>query len=72
MSYRIYKHFPDGSSPKFIEEHNSPWAAQRAALILSAHELRHERFADFRVNPPTFLKADELNLPDWVKEVLDV
>lgn len=55
-----------------IEHHDSPWAAQRAALILSAHDLQHERTANYRVEPMLVIpyKMEELNLPDWALEVL--
>lgn len=55
-----------------IETATSPWKAQRAMLILSAHELKNGRKADFIITPPTDLdpNIEHFNLPDWALEEL--
>ncbi len=71
MSYRIMKpRKPPKTGEDAIETHSDPKAAMRACLIMGAHEILNGRVADYRVEPPTFCKAEELNLPNWVKEIL--
>lgn len=65
MKYTII----DDNTGKGIEHHDKPFAAQRALHILSAHELKNGRNANFRIDPPIIEVApptlDELNLPTW-------
>ncbi len=48
------------------------WHAQRAALVCSAHEVKNGRVGNYRCEPPTFYKWNELDLPDWVLAALDL
>lgn len=68
MAYRIYNH--SSTPPSLVETWNHPKLASRAVMILSAQEIRNGRVANFRVEPPTFYRADELDLPTWVVETL--
>ena len=65
MHYKILS----GSVP--IETHESPSAAYRAMLVLTAHERVHGRTPNLRVDPPVDMDPSVIEgLPDWVKEVL--
>jgi hypothetical protein len=69
--YYIRQHFrPDRM--RVVEGHEHPEAAFRAMLILSAHEVRNGRVADFEIVPPVTCTLDEVrpSLPDWAKEAL--
>jgi hypothetical protein len=57
---------------KLVEICKSPKQAQEAMLILSAHEIKNGRVANFRISPPVNLEPDitKLNLPEWALEVL--
>lgn len=59
---------------KPIESHNSPFAAQRALHILTAHELLNGRKAHYAIDPPIIEACpptlDELKLPDWALQAL--
>ncbi len=49
------------------EVHFSPKQARRAMLILSAHETKNGRVANFRIEPPVdLMSAESLDLPEWV------
>lgn len=60
-----------GKTEKGIESHPDPKSAFRAMLILSAQEIQYGRVACFRIEPPVFTTIDEVELPDWVREVFD-
>lgn len=66
MSYRVI----DKLTGKVVETHDSGKNATRAAIILGAHAAKHNFDSHYEVEPPTFYTMDELDLPDWVKEVL--
>ena len=71
MPWQIKDMNKDG---KVIEEWNCPERAQRAMLILSAHEISMGRKANFIIEPPVDLDPNwdkNLGLPDWVIEVLE-
>jgi hypothetical protein len=55
-----------------VEHHHSPYAANRALLILNAHEIKCGREAKYYIDPPIHLESDiqEFDLPCWVLEVL--
>lgn len=53
-----------------VEEHPHGKLAQRAALVLSAHDIKNGRVGNYRCDPPTFYRYDELDLPEWVLQVL--
>lgn len=67
-----YKVLDEDGKPIPNESYESPAAAERSMLILSAHELRNGRMANYRIEPPIDLGRDlaELNLPDWALEEL--
>jgi hypothetical protein len=67
MSYRILN-----EKGAVVEEHNEPKAAARAALILSAHDVKNGRVANYRCEPPTFYKWNELDLPEWALAALEL
>lgn len=71
MAYRILQRSPNGEA-KCIEKAEGPYNAQRAMLILSAHELKNGRVADFVIEPPIGLDGDieRFDLPDWALEEL--
>jgi hypothetical protein len=68
MTWRIVN-----AAGRGIESHGTPKAAERALMILSAHEIKNGRFADYRIEPLITIPStlDELDLPDWVWEVLE-
>lgn len=55
-----------------VEEHRSPKAAYRAAMILSAHEIKNGRVGNYCVEPPEMNMPtfEELDLPEWAYKVL--
>jgi hypothetical protein len=57
---------------KVYESHNSPATAQRAAVILTAHERKNGRETIFTVTPEISspLSLAEMNLPIWALEAL--
>lgn len=70
MKWQISQRFPNGEV-KGIEK-AAPWLAQRSVLILSAHELKNGRAADFIITPPVDLDlgVERFALPDWALEEL--
>lgn len=68
MTWRVVN-----NANRTIESHGSPRDAERALMILSAHEIKNGRVANYRIEPPITIPCtlDELNLPDWVWEVLE-
>jgi len=71
MSWTIIQTTESGEKVA-VEHWDTPWKANRAMLLLSAHELRNGRKADFRIHPPIDLRTDlaQFNFPSWVLEVL--
>ena len=57
-----------------VESHDAPKAAYRAMMILSAHEIKNGRMANYRVEPMIVIPytIEELNLPLWAKKALGV
>lgn len=55
------------SQGRVLESHTSPLAAQRALMILTAHEMKNGRTPDYAIDPPltVLLPLSELNLPSW-------
>ena len=73
MNRGVWKVFQEGpSGAHCVEAHDSPRAAQRAMLILTAHELKNNRVANFKIKPPIDLEPDisVFNLPEWALEEL--
>lgn len=71
MTWRIIDKL---QNDKVVETHQSPYNAQRALHILTAHELKNGRKAHYAITPeivearpPTL---DELNLPSWAYDAL--
>lgn len=67
MAYEIKRH------GKVVETHDTLFKATRAFWILTAHELKHNRLADYELDTRTcdcvrMLKRSEL--PDWAADVL--
>lgn len=67
----------DGATGKKIEgeQHNGPRGAKRAVLILSAHEVKNGRVANYKIEPPVDWDpvtdaVETFNLPDWVLAAL--
>lgn len=70
-------HIIDGVTGKKIvgESHSSPRAAKNALLVLTAHELKNDRVANYRTEPPVDWDpvADAIetfDLPQWAFDVL--
>lgn len=63
----------DDTTGRNIETHDRPLDAMRALMILSAHEVKNGRVADFRIEPPITIsyKLEELSLPRWVLEIFE-
>lgn len=70
MPWQIKDKNRDG---KVVEEWNDPRSANRAMLVLSAHEIKNGREANYHIDPPIVLEHDwaKLNLPDWVIKALE-
>ena len=67
MKYRVKQ--PGRSET--LEQHDNPYDAQRAVLILNAHEIKNGREPVYFVDPPTEVSRDwNLHLPDWAVEAL--
>ncbi len=69
MAWRIL----DGSG-RVVESHDTPRKAERAMMILSAHEVKNGRVAAYTITPPITIPStvDELRLPDWALEALEL
>lgn len=67
MPWRII----NNNTGKGVESHETPKAAQRAMLILSAHDIKNGRKADYRIEPQIIIPntIDELDLPSWAYQV---
>lgn len=66
------RHYYEPGKMRVIEGHETPEAAFRAMLILSAHEVKNGRTAAFKIEPSVSCTVDEVrpSLPDWAQEVL--
>jgi hypothetical protein len=55
-----------------VEDHTSPWYAERALRILQAHEFKNGRTPEYRIVPTIEpIPIDQLKLPDWALEALE-
>lgn len=68
--WEVIQTLPNGKT-KWIETHENPKAAFRAALILAAHEIKNGRVGEYWVKPFVSYTLDEIDLPDWVKEIMN-
>lgn len=69
LAYKITRH------GKTVEEHNTLREATRAFWILSAHELKHGRVADYNLDTGTCDSVANFehcrpSIPGWALEVL--
>jgi len=72
METNMRYHIKQPGRQESLEQHDNPYDAQRAVLILNAQEIKHGREPIYYVDPPTEVSADwNLHLPDWAVEALE-